>query len=72
MSLFGDIKKREQILRLRYPGIGKHPTHLTSNAHALGREPSTYSCVLLKFCRFRITRFSGRFDVYFYSISLSP
>ena len=60
-------KKREQLLRLRPRGICKHPKHLTSNAHALGRESSTWSCVFfLKFCRFSRTRFSGRFNVYVY------
>ena len=35
-------RKREQFTRLRSQGIGKHPNYLTNNAHALGRESSTF------------------------------
>ena len=37
-------EKCEQLLRLRIPGIVKHPMYLRNNAHTLGRESSPCSC----------------------------
>ena len=65
-------KNVSNLLRLRYLRYRQTPVlPKRVKAHALGREPSTLLLQrLLKFGEFQITRFSGRFNVYSFSLSL--
>ena len=66
LSYYLGKRKREQVLRLRYSRFSQTPNALQRvKAHAERREPSTLLlCIISIIGRFRITRFSGRFNVY--------